>query len=221
MAKEETRSWLQRSGVEALEPERAMQILEALLSTDSPHLAVAQVRWQDFQELYEARGRRPLLDRVRVTATNVAAGGAQVEDLLAKLADNPDGRSDIVFDFLCQEIARIMGYRDSQSLDADRPLLEQGLDSLTAVEIRNLIAAAFGDTIPLAVLLEGASLRQVTAEVENGLTASGLPGAETDLVVDQIPPEEAQELLQNLDELSDEEVSSLLGSLAKNETGSG
>ncbi|HET9227335.1 MAG TPA: amino acid adenylation domain-containing protein, partial [Thermoanaerobaculia bacterium] len=49
-------------------------------------------------------------------------------------------------------------------VDPDRPLTEQGLDSLSAVELKGGIEAALGVTVPLADLLEGASLRSLNLE---------------------------------------------------------
>jgi acyl carrier protein len=221
MATEQTRSWLERSGVEALPPERAMEILEALLSTKSPHLTVAKVDWQNFQELYEARGPKPLLDRVRVEATGEAGSVAEGESILATLRENPENRSQIIVDHLRREIARIMGHRDFNTLDIERPLLEQGLDSLMAVEIRNLISAAFGETIPVAVLLEGASLENLAEQIESSSVESVSEESAPDRVAAELAPGEAQQLLQNIDQVSDEQVNDLLGSTAEKETESG
>jgi acyl carrier protein len=154
-----------------------------------------------------------------VTATSEAGALPGGESLLEALSENPDERSEIILDHLRREISRIMGHRDFQTLDIERPLLEQGLDSLMAVEIRNLITAAFGETVPVAVLLEGASLEDLANQVEISLTETGSVKPASDRLADELPPEKAKHLLQNLDQLSDEEVTDLLASVAEKETG--
>ena len=49
-------------------------------------------------------------------------------------------------------------------VDPDRPLLTMGLDSLTAIDLKVEIEDSLGVTLPLARLLEGASIRDLADE---------------------------------------------------------
>jgi len=84
------------------------------------------------------------------------------ESLLALTLDE---RRTALVDLLAQEAARAAHVSPS-ALDAERPLT--GLDSLAALELRNAVESALGVALPLAPLLEGASL---------GLLADGLSQA--------------------------------------------
>jgi amino acid adenylation domain-containing protein len=64
-------------------------------------------------------------------------------------------------DLLCDIAAQALGV---PFVDPDRPLTELGLDSLSAVELKGGIEAALGVSVPLADLLEGASLRSLNLE---------------------------------------------------------
>jgi phthiocerol/phenolphthiocerol synthesis type-I polyketide synthase D len=62
-------------------------------------------------------------------------------------------------------IAAVMGYADRAAVDATAPLTELGLDSLMAVRIRNTARADFGVEPPVTLILQGASLQDLTADV--------------------------------------------------------
>ena len=67
---------------------------------------------------------------------------------------------------LCGRIAAIMGYADQSAVDTGPcRLTELGMDSLMAVRIRNTTRADFGVEPPVAMLLQGASLQDVTADL--------------------------------------------------------
>src|SRR5262249_5047604 len=82
------------------------------------------------------------------------------------LADlTPDEAARVVADRLRLRVLAIMGYPADWPLDANSPLIELGMDSLMAVRIRNTARADFGVEPPVALLLRGASLRDVTTDL--------------------------------------------------------
>ena len=68
-------------------------------------------------------------------------------------------------------------------MDPTAPLLDMGMDSLMAVRIRNAARADFGVEPPVALLLQGASLHDVTADIIRQL---GLAGTQTPRHDDQV-----------------------------------
>jgi phthiocerol/phenolphthiocerol synthesis type-I polyketide synthase D len=76
-------------------------------------------------------------------------------------------------DLLRSRIAAVMGYADRSAVDPTMPLLELGMDSLMAVRIRNTARADFGAEPPVALLLQGASLHDLAADLMRQLGLSG------------------------------------------------
>ena len=66
-----------------------------------------------------------------------------------------------------------MGYPDDRAVDTDQPLTELGMDSLMAVRIRNTVRGDFGVEPPVALLLQGASLQDVTTDLIGQLGLDG------------------------------------------------
>jgi acyl transferase domain-containing protein/acyl carrier protein len=68
--------------------------------------------------------------------------------------------------FLSKEVAKIMGIEDGGILGAEQPLFEAGLDSLMAVEFRNVLTAVFDRPLPSTLLFEFATLQKLAAFLE-------------------------------------------------------
>ena len=92
----------------------------------------------------------------------------------------------IITDRLCVRMAAVMGYADPAAVDTTQPLTEMGLDSLMAVRIRNTARADFGVEPPVALLLQGATLGDVAADLigQLGLAEPEAAG-QADLVRDR------------------------------------
>ena len=75
-------------------------------------------------------------------------------------------------------ISAIMGYPNESAIDPNQPLTELGMDSLMAVRIRNTARGDFGVEPPVALLLQGASLQDLTADLIGQLGLGGQDSAE-------------------------------------------
>jgi phthiocerol/phenolphthiocerol synthesis type-I polyketide synthase D len=78
---------------------------------------------------------------------------------------DPAEAREVVRERLCGRIAGVMGYSDRSAVDTGTPLTELGMDSLMAVRIRNTTRADFGIEPPVAMILQGASLQDLTLDV--------------------------------------------------------
>ncbi|KLO26333.1 type I polyketide synthase [Mycobacterium haemophilum] len=84
-------------------------------------------------------------------------------DALADL--DPAEAQRVVTERMRARIAAVMGYADRSTVDPAVPLTELGLDSLMAVRIRNGARADFGVEPPVTLILQGASLQDLTADL--------------------------------------------------------
>jgi phthiocerol/phenolphthiocerol synthesis type-I polyketide synthase B len=75
----------------------------------------------------------------------------------------------LIADRLLSRLATIMGYTEPSGLNTAQPLIELGMDSLMAVRIRNATQQDFGVEPSVALLLQGASLNDITDNVSSHL----------------------------------------------------
>ena len=76
----------------------------------------------------------------------------------------PDEARAKVVALLTEEVARITKLAASR-IEAGRPLVELGMDSLMAVELRLAVEQRFGVSLPVLALSEGATLQALAGRV--------------------------------------------------------
>lgn len=101
---------------------------------------------------------------------------------------------------------RSLGAAPAVEVGLDHPLLDLGLDSLMAIGLRNQIRTQLGVIVPIASLLKGASVRTVSARV-----LAGLAEDEVSVPGDTPSTDNQDALLAELQEMSEDEVTALLG----------
>ena len=142
-------------GVESLSTEQGLQVLARVLPHAGPQLAVTPMRWPKYLQQYAASGVPPFLaafaDQARREATTAAPAAAP--RFPARLAAAP---VHVQRGLILEQVQALAGKvleLEPASLDNSLPLSEMGLDSLMAVELRNLLGAAVGAARPLPATL--------------------------------------------------------------------
>jgi len=149
---------LKLAGIRALKPAAALHVLEQLLRqralTDRPYsVAVVDLIQRDPHE-------NPQRNRFRETL---------------RVAESAE-RGPMLENYLRQELASVLG-ASSVAVSVEQPLSTMGIDSLMAVELRTKIQSELGVVVPIARVLEGPTLRQLTALLLEQLTAQWLTEA--------------------------------------------
>ena len=139
-----------RLGHRALTPEQGRDLVALALRGDAPHL----VGWVlDLPRLRTTDAAGTALWRTLLPAPRTAtAAGDALAGRLARLPE-PE-RSERVLALVREEAARALGLRSAESVQAGRPLRDLGMDSVTAVELRNRLAARLGVRLPATLLFD-------------------------------------------------------------------
>ncbi|AWI31547.1 type I polyketide synthase [Streptomyces tirandamycinicus] len=150
---------LARSGLLPLATDDAMALLDAAPAAGESVLGVTRL------DLRALRGRAAdeipavLRGLVRTRATKPAAtagpnpdNGPRLAERLAPLSAAERGR--LLSDLVRARVAAVLGHSDHSAIGADRPVQELGFDSLTAVELRNQLAAETGLRLPTTLVFD-------------------------------------------------------------------
>jgi malonyl CoA-acyl carrier protein transacylase len=163
MAVEEFQTWMTRMGVEVLQPEQAVAALGYLLGAGCVHTTVANVDWTRFKDLYEARGKRPLLELLGGQPQKaVEQQPEQRSEIVQQLeAAAESDRHSLLITYLQSEVTKVL--RLPQLPDPQRDLFELGMDSLMAVELVSSIRSQLQAELPIADFMQASNIATLSA----------------------------------------------------------
>ncbi|MFZ4764594.1 MAG: SDR family NAD(P)-dependent oxidoreductase, partial [Roseimicrobium sp.] len=204
---------LSRMGMAGISPAEALDMLGALLRNGVNEMIVARVDWRQLAGVF------PMVSssaRFAGLASEAAAGHAGAQDGAklkeAVLAAAPNQRQPMLETALRETIARVLRTSPSK-LDVQRPLSELGLDSLMAFELLNRIESDYGISVTAGRLMLSDSIAKLSefllAQITGNATDAPSP-TDSPTAPDSAA---ATALIEQLDDLTDDEVDTMLGDL--------
>ncbi|XXG96829.1 hypothetical protein Hte_003120 [Hypoxylon texense] len=140
-----TRSHLSQLGLGFLVPEVGLNLFEQAVHHGRELTIATVLDIERLKTYYGEQGGAPTLLRSILgdsKVKNPSSRAASLHDMLAVSA--PQRHSSMVLHAVRETIAKALGHAGIADVDANRPLKELGIDSLTAVLIRNRLAASTG-----------------------------------------------------------------------------
>ena len=129
-------------------------------------------------------------------------------DIIGMLAEAPGyKRARLLRSYVIDSTRHVMGHSDAGLIMTDRPLMEQGLDSLMTVELRNLLSRGLDMPLPLGLLFNCPSINDLCRYLAQGLKID--PGGGSG-VRDKPATGKEEDKLAYLDELDQEELEALI-----------
>lgn len=218
-------------GIGSVSPTQGLAVLERLIPQVIPQIAVVNFNWPQFFKASRTASDSLLLSHL-VQESIEPSGLARSRNIELQvrhdlLSAEPALRQKLLENYALEKVSQILGVPVSK-LDPQASLLNFGLDSIMAIELKNSIDADLGVRVPIATFLQGHSIAHLTAQVLDQLTEAVPSELSSTEVVDEtssvgaetlsserndISPTEAAKLLAIIDQISDEEVHSTLSSL--------
>jgi acyl transferase domain-containing protein/NAD(P)-dependent dehydrogenase (short-subunit alcohol dehydrogenase family)/acyl carrier protein len=197
--------WLERRGVRSFTVRQALTLLERALQRRAIQIGVMRVDWSRWRGLGVSGRVSP-----RFAHLLQSVGTATVPEQSSQ--PQPHGRGSDLGALLRDKVARVLGTSPDR-LDVNKPLLNLGIDSLMAVELRNWIEQELRINMPIMELMRSSSLARLTDQLLEQCANGSLNGVARDELTLPTEPVPADDLLAKVAEMSDEEVDALLMSL--------
>ncbi|WP_192831825.1 type I polyketide synthase, partial [Streptomyces sp. M10] len=178
---------VRRQGLPFLDPALAVLGMEQSLDDDEAFVAVADVAWDRFVPVFTSVRPSPFLTEIpevrALAETERDAGQADgrtgpASALGRRLAGLPaDERHRAVLDTVRAHTATALGHDSAEDVGPRRAFREAGIDSLTAVDLRNRLNQATGLRLPATVVYDHPTPLALAGHVERELF--GTPGTTT------------------------------------------
>jgi polyketide synthase 7 len=143
-----------RSGLGGMATGPALAVLRKALDHDETDLVAAEVDWERFLPLFMSGRRWPLFDELSGSAPAPTPGDdASTRQALAKqLAGHAPGEAvRVIENMVLEHVSAVLSLGSAADIMTGRPFKELGFESVSAVDLRNRLAAATG--LPLAATL--------------------------------------------------------------------
>jgi aryl carrier-like protein len=150
---------LAEQGLGAIDPAQGIASFAWLLSQPVVQAGVAPVQWNTFLQTRKDAfyaNMHQIADRPAAVAAPTTSVRQQLERAPAK------ERRQLLQGVLRQAVAHVLGLQDPQRIDPRQGLLEMGLDSLMAVELRNQLARTLQQPLPSTLVFDYPTIDALT-----------------------------------------------------------
>ncbi|UNI18430.1 putative PKS/NRPS-like protein biosynthetic cluster [Purpureocillium takamizusanense] len=193
-----TRTHLARFGLRPLAPDVGLELLDQAVRSGRALTVAAALDFEQLRGYYEDCGSIPPLLSLVLGRRSTRAH--QHHDLREALKNaNPEQHASIVLSMVRETVAKMLGFARPEDVDVSQPLQNIGIDSLTAVLIRNHLAALTGMTLSANIALLHPNLKALSQALlsqmkgflaETALEASASGGATPDtMMVNSLRPD--------------------------------
>ncbi|WNG36076.1 type I polyketide synthase [Archangium violaceum] len=174
------RVWSEQ-GVGPIEPEEGLRLLDRAIrmggTTAPAEVCVLPVNWPVFlEQLAAERTPRWLTEIARKVRGDEGTTRAAQPRLLERLAAAPPlERRSVLSAHIAGEVARIMGFDSSQTLNPREGFFAMGMDSLMAVELKSRLQTELGQTLSSSCVFNYPTLESLTGYLARTVTTLEMP----------------------------------------------
>ncbi|WNV86275.1 SDR family NAD(P)-dependent oxidoreductase [Umezawaea sp. Da 62-37] len=160
---------LRGRGLPFLDPAVAVGALGRCLDDDETVLAVADVDWSRFVDVFTSARPSTLFTEIPEVGTAETASPVVESDLVRSLSGLSAAEADRVLqDLVRAQAADVLGHT-SGDLDPSRAFRDLGFESLTAVDLRNRLTALTGLRLPAAVVFDYPTVHELARHLREVL----------------------------------------------------
>ena len=136
---------MKAQGIGTIAPQQVLAILEELFSQPSAQVGVVPLDWSQFNQ--QSDFWQFLVDFQDVSKSLLEV--EQPSDFLQELETTPvEKRHFLLVDHVRSQVAKVLGFSSSQPINLQQGFFDLGMDSLTAMELKNRLQTSLECELP-------------------------------------------------------------------------
>ncbi|KAI1340805.1 hypothetical protein F5Y15DRAFT_406680 [Xylariaceae sp. FL0016] len=165
-------------GLDTLTTDEGLELFEEAAMSNRALTVAAALDLERHRGYWEEQGGKPpLLSALLVQDRPKASQGQDLSAILRNCA--PEKHPIIVLNTVREVVAKALGYTHTLDVDVDRPLQDIGIDSLTAVQMRNRLSRLTGLTLSVNIAFLHPNLRALSQALSSQLRDADMPSTPT------------------------------------------
>jgi len=193
-------------GVKTISPEQGLQVLGEVLKQDLTQVGVLPIDWAKFLGQFPGDHKFPFLEGFAATAQQTPS---QISEFRQQLDGAPvNKRRPMLITHVRSQIAKVLALTSMEEVNPQQDFSDLGMDSLMAVELRNLLQTSLGCSVPASLAFNYPTVETlVDCLIQEVLSIESSDQADVELQSDNQEQVIAE---SDLEDLSDSEVEALL-----------
>lgn len=198
----ETIKNMEIQGIVPFTPEQGAHLVELIMSKNRTQVMPLSINWSRLLKFFPSGNVPPILSTIADEVANYSDSGQKKDSRMREkiLSAKPEEQPKILESFLKEMVAGVLGIPTSR-LDINKNLMNMGLDSLMGLELKNRIEANLGIDLPVTTMLQDPSVSRMIGDLIEQITK---------VDSDEIESDQATEMMERVEELSEEDVKAML-----------
>ena len=143
---------LKQKGIDSLKPKNAIAILEQLLLYNPTQIGIIPINWNVWQQHHTMTNFYNNLVDLEIKPANI-----KQELPVANITQSRD----YLIKHITEQVANILGIKDSSQIDLDLGFAELGLDSLGSVELRNKLQSSYNLRLSSTAIFDYSNIKKL------------------------------------------------------------
>ncbi|MDF5712713.1 MAG: type I polyketide synthase [Rhizonema sp. NSF051] len=140
---------MQWVGIGNIAPMKGLAVLEQLLNQSSAQVTVIPINWSQFIS------KSAFVPRLFANFTDTFVKRNEKSQFHTFLEScDPSDRKKLLIDHICSQVTKVLGHNLSQTIDIQQGFFELGMDSLTAIELRNSLQSSLASSLPSSLTFD-------------------------------------------------------------------
>jgi acyl transferase domain-containing protein/acyl carrier protein len=164
-------------GIQSLPPERALEVLGALLEPPSAQAGVLRIEWPQYLHQFPGGEAPKFFEQLAPAHQPPAEAEAPLARRIREAS--PGRRRSILLAHLRAEVAAVLGVAAAQEVSPRQSFFDLGLDSLMTIELKSNLESSLGQPLSATLFFDNSNIEELAEYICENVRLSAAIGSQS------------------------------------------